>query len=116
MVSQGTAQPFVLVIYIINMNGVDVAYPATSYDSRYVASLSYTLFAHSTHASVEVRSLLSLSNLYWIGSFFSLVVRCILNRLNCFSCRSSRGSCCHVSGLTDFLDNFECTLKHYCLK
>ena len=54
MVYQGTAQPLVLIMYIIYIIGVAFSSPVTSPDARSTASLSYTLFAYSTHVSVEL--------------------------------------------------------------
>ena len=82
------------------MTGIDVASPDNSSAARSVASSSSTLFASSTHASVEVKSPLSSSYLSWIGSIIFLVVRCILDRLDRFSCRYFRDPLCHVDRLT----------------
>ena len=52
MVSHGTSQPLILVIYY---SGIAVASPATSSVTRSAASLSSNLSSSSTHASVEVQ-------------------------------------------------------------
>ena len=55
MVSQGTAQPPVLVIQVIYVYGIDVASPVTSSATRSAASSSSTLSSSSTHDSVELQ-------------------------------------------------------------
>ena len=52
MMSQGTTKPLVLIVEIIYMTVVAVAFPTTSYAARYAASLYYTLFVSSNHASL----------------------------------------------------------------
>ena len=76
----------VIIIDIIYMNEVAVTSPTTSYPARSAASLPYTLFSSSTHDSLEVRSLFLSSDVSWIGSIISLVVRYVSDRLNRFSC------------------------------
>ena len=55
MVSQGTAQPPVLVIQVIYIYGIDVASPVTSSATLSAASSSSTLYSSSTHDSVELQ-------------------------------------------------------------
>ena len=100
------------------MTGVDVASPTTSSDARSMASLSSTLFSSSTYAILEVQLFVSLSDIYWIDSIIYLVVRCILDWLDRFSCPmyllgvpAVTSAACRL-----VLDNVEGRLKLYCIE
>ena len=100
------------------MTVLAVAYPTTSSATRSAASLSSTLFASSTHASLEVRLLVSSNDVSWIGSIVSLFVRCILDRLERFSCPMYLIEVLAVMSASWrlVLDNVEGTLKLYRIK
>ena len=87
MVPKGTAQPLFLIISVIYMTGLAFASPVTSSSAHSAASMYSTLFASSTHASVEVRSLLSSSDVSCIGLIVSLVVQCVFYWFDHLYCR-----------------------------
>ena len=75
MMSQETSQTLVIIVYIIYITVLAVASPTTSSAARSTASSYSTLFASSTNASLEVRSLVSSADVSWISSIFYIVTQ-----------------------------------------
>ena len=75
MISQDTSQTLVIIVYIIYMTVLAFASPTTSSVAHSTASSYSTLFASSTHASLEVRSLVSSADVSCISSTFYIVAR-----------------------------------------